>query len=143
MRDSLLLFALMQGNDVEYFLKVAMGLEILKHVNTVDEARNRFYSIIRSLEATCLLHEVEVGGVIQMHDFVRDFAISIARRDKHVFLKRCTQFALSNFQNDELFPIIMQDNNVQYFSDDQLSILSHQPSSIAEEVCISCKFTLT
>ncbi|KAK2453999.1 putative disease resistance protein [Trifolium repens] len=133
MRDSFLLFALMQGNDVEYFLKVAMGLEILKHVNTMDEARNKFYSIIRSLEATCLLHEVEVGGVIQMHDFVRDFAISIARRDKHVFLKRCTQFALSNYQNDELFPIIMQDNNVQYFPDDQLSILSHQQSSIAEE----------
>ncbi|WJX17252.1 hypothetical protein P8452_07186 [Trifolium repens] len=133
MRDSFLLFALMQGNDVEYFLKVAMGLEILKHVNTVDEARNRFYSIIRSLEATCLLLEVEVGGVIQMHDFVRDFAIFIARRDKHVFLKRCTQFALSNYQNDELFPIIMQDNNVQYLPDDQLSILSHQQSSIAEE----------
>ncbi|PNX66024.1 disease resistance protein, partial [Trifolium pratense] len=30
MRDIFLLFALLQGGDVEYFLKVAMGLEILK-----------------------------------------------------------------------------------------------------------------
>ncbi|KAK2453996.1 putative disease resistance protein [Trifolium repens] len=155
-RDIFLLFALTQGNDVEYFLKVAMGLEILKHVNTVDEARNKFYTITRSLEVTGLL-DVKVGGVIQMHNFVRDFAITIAHMDKPVFLsknpheewltkdflKRCTQIALPNYQNEEHFPLIMQDNNEEYFPDDQLSVLSYQQSFIAGEVCISCKFTLT
>ncbi|CAJ2673767.1 unnamed protein product [Trifolium pratense] len=128
MRDIFLLFALMQGNDVDYFLKVAMGLEILKHVNTVDEARNKFYTIIRSLEATCLLLDVKAGGVIQMHDFVHDFAISIARRDKHVFrsenpheewptedfLKRCTHMSLLFYQNDE-FPQTVYCPNIKFF----------------------------
>ncbi|GAU43418.1 hypothetical protein TSUD_398930 [Trifolium subterraneum] len=50
MRDLFLLFALMEGGKVEYVLKVAMGLNILKHVNTMDEARNKLYTIIRSLE---------------------------------------------------------------------------------------------
>ncbi|XP_045806249.1 probable disease resistance protein At4g27220 [Trifolium pratense] len=127
-RDIFLLFALVQGNDVEYFLKVAMGLEILKDVNTVEEARNKFYTVIRSLEVTCLLHDVKAGGVIQMHDFVHDFAISIARRDKHVFLrkhpheewptkeflKRCTQIALPNYQNDEL-PETIYCPNIKFF----------------------------
>jgi len=65
-----------------------MGLGILKHINTVDDARNRLYSVIHSLKATCLLLEVKTGGNIQMHDFVRDFANSVARRDKHVFLRK-------------------------------------------------------
>ncbi|WJX10801.1 hypothetical protein P8452_01480 [Trifolium repens] len=128
MRDIFLLLALLQGGDVEYFLKVAMGLEILKHVNTVDEARNKFHTIIRSLEVTFLLLDVKAGGVIQMHDFVHDFAISIARRDKHVFLrknpheewptkdflKRCTQIALTFFQNDEL-PQTIYCPNIKFF----------------------------
>ncbi|KEH40884.1 putative P-loop containing nucleoside triphosphate hydrolase [Medicago truncatula] len=109
MRDLFLLFALMLGNDIEYFLKVAMGLDILKHVKAMDDARNRLYSIIKSLEARCLLLEVKTDRNIQMHDFVCDFAISITRRDKHVllreqsdeewptkdFFKRCTQIFLN------------------------------------------------
>ncbi|KAK2400439.1 hypothetical protein QL285_050141 [Trifolium repens] len=96
MRDLFLLFALMEGDNAEYFLKVTMGLNILKHVNTIDEARNKLYTIIRSLEVTCLLLDVKKVGNIRMHDFVRDFATSIARRDKHVFLRK---------QSDEEFPI--------------------------------------
>ncbi|WJX17425.1 hypothetical protein P8452_07346 [Trifolium repens] len=85
MRDLFLLFALMDGNSVEYFLKLAMGLDILNLVNTVDAAKSKLYSIIGSLKETCLL-DVKTSGNITMHDFVRDFATSIARRDKHVFL---------------------------------------------------------
>ncbi|KAK2400417.1 putative disease resistance protein [Trifolium repens] len=95
MRDIFLLFAVMEGNKVEYFLKVAMGLNILKHVNSMDEARNKLYRIIRSLEVTCLLLNVETGGNISMHDFVRDFATSIPCRDKHVLLRK---------QSDEEWP---------------------------------------
>ncbi|XP_039685413.1 uncharacterized protein [Medicago truncatula] len=95
MRDLFLLFSLLPGNDVLYFLKIAMGLDILKHVNTVDDARNKLYTMIESLEATCLLLEVKVDGKIQMHDFVCEFAISIACRDKHVILMK---------QRDEEWP---------------------------------------
>jgi len=88
LRALFLLFALLIGNEIEDFLKVAMGLDILKHNDAMDDARNRLYTIIKSLEATCLLLEVKTYGYIQMHDFVCDLAISIARRDKHVFLRK-------------------------------------------------------
>ncbi|XP_039683128.1 uncharacterized protein [Medicago truncatula] len=128
MKDLFLLFALLLGNDIEYFLKVAMGLDILKHINAIDDARNRLYTITKSLKATCLLLEVKTGGRIQMHDFVRDFAISIARRDKHVFLrkqfdeewttkdffKRCTQIILDRCCIHEL-PQMIDCPNIKLF----------------------------
>jgi len=120
MRALFLLFALPLGENIEYFLKVAMGLDILKHINVMDDARNRLYTIIKSLEARCLLLEVKTDGNIQMHDFVRDFAISVARRDKHVllreqsdkewptkdFLKRCTQIVLDRCDMHEILQTI-------------------------------------
>ncbi|WJX37912.1 hypothetical protein P8452_25628 [Trifolium repens] len=126
MRDVFLLFALFPNERVHYFLKVAMGLDILKHIKTVDDARNRLYSIIHSLEATCLL-EIKTNGNIQMHDFVRDFAIFIARTDKHVFLrkqsdeeyptkdflKRCTQVILGKFMHG--LPQMIDCPNIKFF----------------------------
>ncbi|KEH17599.1 disease resistance protein (CC-NBS-LRR class) family protein [Medicago truncatula] len=128
MRALFLLFALLLRENVEYFLKVAIGLDILKHVNAIDYARNRLYSIIKSLEARCLLLEVKTDRNIQMHDFVRDFAISIARRDKHVllreqsdeewptkdFFKRCTQIALNRCDMHEL-PQTIDCPNIKLF----------------------------
>jgi len=126
MRALFLLFASLSGNDIEYFLQVAMGLDILKH--TVDDSRNKLFTIIKSLEATCLLLEVKADAKIQMHDFVLDFAISIARRDKHVFirkqsneewptndfLKRCTQIVLDRCDVHEL-PQTIDCPNVKLF----------------------------
>ncbi|GAU50631.1 hypothetical protein TSUD_131650, partial [Trifolium subterraneum] len=128
MRDIFLLFAVRRYHDVRLFLKLAMGLDILKHIKTVDDARNRLYSIIHSLKATCLLLEVTTSGIIEMHDFVRDFAISIAHRDKHVFsrkqsdeewptkdfLKRCTQVILGRWSMHEL-PQMIDCPNIKFF----------------------------
>ncbi|KAK2441515.1 hypothetical protein QL285_012805 [Trifolium repens] len=101
------------NQNVEYFfLKVAMGLDILKDIKTVDDARNRLYPIIHSLEATCLLED-KTSGNIQMHDFVRDFAISIARRDKHAFLKKQSdeECPTKNFLTRCTQEIVLGDNN--------------------------------
>ncbi|KEH16910.1 NBS-LRR type disease resistance protein [Medicago truncatula] len=128
MRALFLLFALFLDEQIEYFLKVAMGLDILKHVNAIDDARNRLYTIIKSLEAACLLLEVKTDGKIQMHDFVRDFAISIACRDKLVllrkqsdvecpfndFLKRCRQIVLDRWHMHEL-PQTIYCPNIKFF----------------------------
>ncbi|XP_058753480.1 uncharacterized protein LOC131626661 isoform X2 [Vicia villosa] len=116
-RDLFLLYASIPNQNVEYYLKVAMGLDILNDVKTIDDARNKHYTIIKSLEARCLLLESKTSGLIIMHDVVRDFATSIARRDKHVFLRkfadeewptndllnRCTQIILHRCHHmDEL-----------------------------------------
>ncbi|GAU50692.1 hypothetical protein TSUD_410480 [Trifolium subterraneum] len=82
MRDLLLLLALCLCN-VAYCLKLTMSLDTLKHIITMDDARNRLYTIIKSLEAACFL-EVKTNGHIQMHDFVRDFANSVAQGLKNL-----------------------------------------------------------
>ncbi|KAL5067586.1 hypothetical protein RYX36_018473 [Vicia faba] len=128
-RDLFLLFALLLGYSRQYSLEVAMGLDILKHVNTMDDARNRHYAIIKSLEETCLLHESKTSGEIKMHDFVRDLAISIARRDKHVFLRefddmewptndflnRCTQIILCKCHNLHELPPKVDCPSIKFF----------------------------
>ncbi|CAI8601837.1 unnamed protein product [Vicia faba] len=128
-RDLFLLFALLPGGHIEYSLEVAMGLDILKHVNTMDDARNRHYAIIKSLEETCFLHESKTSGEIKMHDFVRDFATSIARRDKHVFLRefadmewptndflnRCTQIILRKCHNLHELPPKVDCPSIKFF----------------------------
>ncbi|KAI9112137.1 hypothetical protein K1719_016660 [Acacia pycnantha] len=76
---------------VSDLLKYVIGLGILKHKVTVEAARNRLYSIIHSLKASCLLLEDDASDadVIKMHDLVREVAISIAQEKEHVFvLKR-------------------------------------------------------
>ncbi|CAJ2639485.1 unnamed protein product [Trifolium pratense] len=135
MRDVFLLFALFPSQMVDYFLKVAMGLDILKDIKTVDDARNRLNPIIHSLEASCLI-DIKKSGKIQMHDFVRDFAISVARRDKHVFLRkqsdeewptkdfltRCTQVVLDNCMHE--LPEMIDCPNIKFFflSSENLSL---------------------
>ncbi|KAL5066894.1 hypothetical protein RYX36_017781 [Vicia faba] len=128
-RDLFLLFALLPGGHIQYYLEVAMGLDILKHVNTMDDARNRHYAIIKSLEETCFLHESKTSGEIKMHDFVRDFATSIARRDKHVFLRefadmewptndflnRCTQIILRKCHNLHELPPKVDCPSIKFF----------------------------
>lgn len=130
MKALFLLFALLKDELVEYLLKVAMGLGIFKHINNVDDARNRLYKIIESLKASCLLLEGSISGKFQMHDFVRDVAISIARRDQHVFvmkrgdglkewptkdfLKRCSQIILGKCHIHEL-PQRLDCPNVELF----------------------------
>ncbi|CAJ2670304.1 unnamed protein product [Trifolium pratense] len=74
-------------NPEDYLLKVAMSLDIFKNISTVDDARNRLHSIIESLKASCLLLEGNKRSRrIQMHDLVRDVGISIACRNKDVYM---------------------------------------------------------
>ncbi|XP_061339577.1 uncharacterized protein LOC133286205 [Gastrolobium bilobum] len=126
----LLLFAVLDSSSVEYLLKVAMGLDIFKPINTVKDARHRFYKIIGSLKASCLLFEDNTREHIQMHDLVREVAIYIASRDQYVFfvqpktelkwpiknfLERCTQIILDNCHIHEL-PQRLDCPNVKLFS---------------------------
>ncbi|CAI8601838.1 unnamed protein product [Vicia faba] len=149
-RDLFLLFALLLGNIREYSLEVAMGLDILKHVNTMDDARNRLYAIIKSLEETCLLHESKTSGEIKMHDFVRDLAISIARRDKHVFLRefadmewptndflnRCTQIILCNCHNLHELPPKVDCPSIKFFCFISRNRTLEIPDMFFEDFCV-------
>jgi Leucine-rich repeat (LRR) protein len=124
-----LLFASLQYSDIEYLLSVVVGLDIFKDINTVDDARDKLYTIIDSLKASCLLNNGK-SGEVQMSNIVRDVAISIARRDQHVFqrewsdelkewptkdfLKRCPHIILYGCHIHEL-PQRLDCPNIKFF----------------------------
>ncbi|XP_028794515.1 probable disease resistance protein At4g27220 [Neltuma alba] len=99
---------------VSDLLKYVIGLGVLKHTYTVEDARNRLYRIIHALKAFCLLLDDDTSETeaIKMHDLVREVAISIAYKNEYVFvlkrngdkvrdwsskgfLERCTQIILT------------------------------------------------
>ncbi|XP_058003639.1 probable disease resistance protein At4g27220 [Hevea brasiliensis] len=71
--------------QVKDLLKYAVGLGLFKRSKTLEEARNRFYKYVSDLKASCLLLEGIHNGQVRMHDVVRNFAISVASTDHHVF----------------------------------------------------------
>ncbi|XP_050109740.1 disease resistance protein At4g27190-like [Malus sylvestris] len=65
-------------------LKYCIGLGLFKNINTVEEARNALHSLVEKLKDACLLLDGYDNTSVRMHDLVRDVAISIAFRDKHI-----------------------------------------------------------
>ncbi|KAL6285136.1 hypothetical protein ACE6H2_009526 [Prunus campanulata] len=67
-------------------LKYAMGLSLVKNVDTVENARNALHSLAKKLKYSCLLLDIDDDdGRVRMHELVRDVAIWIASKDKHTF----------------------------------------------------------
>ncbi|XP_028783523.1 putative disease resistance protein At3g15700 [Neltuma alba] len=112
-------------------LKYVFGLGVLKHIDTIKDARNRLYRIIDDLKASCLLLENDANKTdeIEMHDIVCEIAVSIACKSEHVFalrndrmqdwpskrfLERCTQIILSDCFIQEL-PQKLDCPNLKFF----------------------------
>ncbi|KAF2298556.1 hypothetical protein GH714_024107 [Hevea brasiliensis] len=72
--------------EVDNLLKYAVGLGLFKRSRTLEEARNRLHKYVSDLKASCLLLEGIHEGDVMMHDVVRNFAISVASTDHHVFI---------------------------------------------------------
>ncbi|KAJ4723670.1 Disease resistance protein [Melia azedarach] len=66
-------------------LKYAVGLGLFNDTNTMEETRDRVYSLVHKLKDSGLLCDGHTGECFSMHDVVRDVAISIASREQHVF----------------------------------------------------------
>ncbi|KAK9285035.1 hypothetical protein L1049_024219 [Liquidambar formosana] len=74
--------------DVLDLWKYGMGLGLFQNVETVDEARERAVRLANDLKSSCLFLDGYSEEWVEIHDVVRDVGISIASRDKHVFLVR-------------------------------------------------------
>ncbi|BBG98628.1 NB-ARC domain-containing disease resistance protein [Prunus dulcis] len=68
-----------------YLLHCAMGLGLIKKVDTLEEARNALHLLAKKLKDSCLLLDGNEDGTVRMHELVRDVAILIASKDKHAF----------------------------------------------------------
>ncbi|GMI65264.1 hypothetical protein HRI_000195700 [Hibiscus trionum] len=71
------------GHDaaIEDLLRYARGLGLILDVNRMEEARDKVLTLVSNLKASCLLLDGSHPTRFDMHDVVRDVALSIASRD--------------------------------------------------------------
>ncbi|XP_024636182.2 probable disease resistance protein At4g27220 [Medicago truncatula] len=100
-RTLLLLIAVLGFQKVESYLEVVMGLGVLKKIETVRDGRHRLHVLVGYLKTSCLLRESGKCEIIEMHNMVREVALNIASKDKHVFVKRpFSNDSMRNCTND-------------------------------------------
>lgn len=71
---------------VDILFRYGIGLDIFSGVENLNEARNRVHALLEMLKDHSLLVDDDEENYVQMHDVVRDVAIFVASRDKHMFL---------------------------------------------------------
>ncbi|XP_068488939.1 uncharacterized protein [Phaseolus vulgaris] len=69
-------------------VKFCIGLNLLQGFHTITDARKRVKEVIHELEESSLLVRSYSGDRFNMHDIVRDVAISISSKEKHVFFMK-------------------------------------------------------
>ncbi|WVZ05458.1 hypothetical protein V8G54_018804 [Vigna mungo] len=74
------------GNDalIMDLVKFCVGLNLLPGVHTIAHARKRVKEMIKELEESSLLVKSYSIDRFNMHDIVRDVALSISSKEKHV-----------------------------------------------------------
>ncbi|XP_044465003.1 disease resistance protein At4g27190-like isoform X2 [Mangifera indica] len=91
LKSTFLLCSLMKySGDISIMglLKYGMGLGLFKEISSVEEARNRVYTLIHELKCCCLLLDAHSNEWFSIHDIVLLVAITIASRDQHAFTLR-------------------------------------------------------
>ncbi|XP_027925695.1 uncharacterized protein LOC114183052 isoform X2 [Vigna unguiculata] len=78
------------GNDalIMDLVKFCIGLNLLPGVDTITEARKRVKEMIHELEESSLLVRSYSIDRFNMHDIVRDVALLISSKEKHVFFMK-------------------------------------------------------
>ncbi|ESW11926.1 hypothetical protein PHAVU_008G070800 [Phaseolus vulgaris] len=84
---SIFLHCARMGHDalIMDLVKFCIGLNLLQGVHTITDARKRVKEVIQELEESSLLVRSYSDDRFNMHDIVRDVAISISSKEKHVF----------------------------------------------------------
>ncbi|XVF30831.1 hypothetical protein REPUB_Repub16aG0091900 [Reevesia pubescens] len=140
LRQTFLLCSIM-GHDavVEDLLKYGIGLGLFHGVDSIQETRDKVLTLVSNLKASCLLLDGSTPKYtndrrehFDMHDVVRDVAISISSRDEHwlalgrddVFkfewpdeetIRRCNLISLRDAKVSEL-PDELECPNLTFFS---------------------------
>ncbi|KAG4922379.1 hypothetical protein JHK86_051192 [Glycine max] len=74
-----------------------IGLGLLQGVHTIREARNKVNMLIEELKESTLLVESLSHDRLNMHDIVRDVALSISSKEKHVFFEYSKHMILVDY----------------------------------------------
>uniref|UniRef100_A0A2N9GY71 AAA+ ATPase domain-containing protein n=1 Tax=Fagus sylvatica TaxID=28930 RepID=A0A2N9GY71_FAGSY len=69
-------------------IKYCFGLCLFQDISTLEEVRDRVYTLVRSLKDSCLLLEdPHTSEYVRMHDLVRDVAILIAKAENVLLMR--------------------------------------------------------
>ncbi|PRQ21216.1 putative P-loop containing nucleoside triphosphate hydrolase, leucine-rich repeat domain, L [Rosa chinensis] len=93
-------------------LRYALGLGLIRNVDTIEEARDALVTLVEKLKDSCLLLDSDINMCVRMPDLVCEVATWIASRDQHVlsvgygcelkewpdkdFFKRCSKMSLKS-----------------------------------------------
>ncbi|XP_052728349.1 uncharacterized protein LOC108328951 [Vigna angularis] len=97
------------GNDalIMDLVKFCVGLNLLPGVHTITDARKRVKEMIQELEESSLLVKSYSIDRFNMHDIVRDVALSISSKEKHVLYMKNAILDEWPHENDfERYPAI-------------------------------------
>ncbi|KAG5021821.1 hypothetical protein JHK85_018163 [Glycine max] len=111
-------------------VKYCFGLGILEGVYWLGEARDRISTSIKKLKDSGLVLDGSSSIHFNMHDLVRDAALSIAQNEQNVFtlrngklndwpeLKRCTSISICNSDIIDELPNVMNCPQLKFFQID-------------------------
>ena len=69
----------------QHLLKKCFGLRLFHGISTLEEARNRTYTLVRSLkDSGLLLDALDNSQYFRMHDLIRDVGLLIAYETQNV-----------------------------------------------------------
>ncbi|XP_007030033.2 PREDICTED: probable disease resistance protein At4g27220 [Theobroma cacao] len=89
LKSTFLLYSLLCADTpISDLVKYGVGLGLFQGVYTIEEARDRAYSLVHQLKSSCLLIDSFFEDVFSVHEVVRDVALSIAFREQHGFSLR-------------------------------------------------------
>ncbi|KAE8670935.1 hypothetical protein F3Y22_tig00112043pilonHSYRG00005 [Hibiscus syriacus] len=79
-----------QSFDIRVFdlLQYSFGLDLLEGIYTMEEARKRIDALVHKLKDSSLLLEGKGYKWVKMHDLIRDVSISIASKNKGMWVIR-------------------------------------------------------
>ena len=90
--QSLFLFCSIFEEDLKipiaFLWRYLVGLDFFQDVYTMEDVRNRVYTLVESLKPSCLLLDSEESGTFKMHDVIRDVSIYIADKKKKLLTVR-------------------------------------------------------
>ncbi|KAL2336049.1 hypothetical protein Fmac_010495 [Flemingia macrophylla] len=112
-------------------VKYSFSLSILEGVYSLMEARDRVYTLIRKLEdSNLVVLNGSSSSYFNIHDMIRDAALSIAHKEKNVFtmrngkvddwleLEQCTSISICNSDIIDEFPNAINCPQLQFFQID-------------------------
>ncbi|KAL3729812.1 hypothetical protein ACJRO7_026885 [Eucalyptus globulus] len=87
--------------SLENLVRYSVGLGLFQEVSSMEEARNRLSSHIRTLQASSLLLDSEDVDGFKIHDLVHDFIVAVSLRDHPLLVLKDEVKSVIELLNDK------------------------------------------